>query len=75
MSKDVSMATQSLKINSMSVTYNAGFTESQFYMVFPCPEKKKRGEVLIANTFENPFDDFVGHIKLPRITHMLLASE
>lgn len=74
MSSYVPMATQSLKINFVSVIYNAGFIESLFYMVFPCPEKK-RGVVLTANTFENLFDDFVGPRKCPRITHVLLASE
>lgn len=36
------MVTQSLKINWVSVTYNSGLTESQFYVVFPCPGKKKK---------------------------------
>lgn len=39
------MVTQSLKINWVSVTYNSGLTESQFYVVFPCPGKKKKKEV------------------------------
>lgn len=51
------MVTQSLKINWVSVTYNSGFIESQFYMFFPCPGKKK-GMVPTASTFVGLFDGF-----------------
>lgn len=35
------MVTRSLKINWVSVTYNSGFTESQFYVFFSIQGKKK----------------------------------
>lgn len=52
------MVTRSLKINWVSVTYNSGFTESQFYVFFSMQGKKK-GVVTTASTFEGLFDDFV----------------
>lgn len=73
MSKYVLMVAQSLKINYVPAAYNAGFFESLFYMVFPCPEK--RGAALSANTFENLSDDFVGPRKHLNMTHILPASE
>lgn len=53
------MVTRSLKINWVSVTYNSGFTESQFYVFFSMQGKKKKGVVTTASTFEGLFDDFV----------------